>query len=63
MVGPVQEIDEGLLLREAAGAINIHQGALHPGDKVLEVSHEGKLISALVCEIYHLREPENYNGI
>ena len=46
--GPVEEINDGLLLREATRAINIHQGALHPRNKVLEVIHEGKLISALV---------------
>ena len=62
VVGPVQEINEGLILKEATGAINIHQGALHPGNKVLEVNHEGKLISVLVCEIYHLGEPENCNA-
>ena len=62
VLGPVEKINEGLILREATRAININNSDVHPGIKVLEVSHEGKLVGAPVCEIHHLGALENCNA-
>ena len=60
--GPVQEINEGLLLREVARAININKSSLHFRIKVLEFNHEGKLVGTPIGEIHHLGMLENCNA-